>query len=215
MKYFIIIKDKSIRVENKNFRILGDKPLYKWLVDQLDDEETYINTDSDRVEGGFHIIKRKQKHIDWENNLPTSPVLDMISDFLNEYVEDENEIIVTPHVTSPFLLKSTMIDASKKIGEYESVVSCTTHYEFSYLKKDDKIIPINFDPKHVIRTQDLDPIVFQNGAFFILTKKSFMKHQNRVGKKVFYYNLSALESIEIDCEDDYSLANLAAKGLGK
>ena len=119
MKYFIIIKDKSARVPNKNFRILGDKPLYKWLTDKLPLNETFINTDSNRVEGGFTIIKRSEKHIRWEIDLSTSPVLDMINEFLEKYVEDEHEIIVTPHVTSPFITKETILKASKKIGEYD------------------------------------------------------------------------------------------------
>ena len=37
----------------------------------------------------------------------------MIRNFLKNHVEDENEIIVTPHVTSPFLKRSTIIKAAK------------------------------------------------------------------------------------------------------
>ena len=164
MKFFVIIKDKSVRVPDKNFRLLGSKPMYKHLLDRLEGEEVFVNTDSKRVDGNFTIIERSQKHIDWEDNEPTSPVLSMIEEFLCEYVEDENEIIITPHVTSPFLKLATMKDAALKIGEYDSVVSCTKHNEFAYMEQDEKITPINFDPNHVKRTQDLSPIVFQNGA---------------------------------------------------
>ena len=213
MKYFIIIKDKSTRVPDKNFRILGDKPLYRWLVDKLPSNETFINTDSDRVEGDFNIIKRSEKHIRWENEQPTSPVLDMINEFLDNHVEDENEIIVTPHVTSPFLTKETILKATEKLGEYDSIMSCTSHKEFAYLKRNNGVIPINFHPKAVKRTQDLDPIIFQNGAFFIFTKKTFKEHNNRVGSNPYFYELDIPESIEIDYEEDYKLASMICEGV--
>ena len=39
MKFFIIIKEHSQRLPNKNFLKLGDKPLYKHLLDELDGEK--------------------------------------------------------------------------------------------------------------------------------------------------------------------------------
>jgi len=208
MKFFVIIKDQSERVPDKNFRMLGEKFLYKHLLDRLPDNKTYVNTDSKRVEGKFIIIERKEKHILWEKERPSSPVLSMIEDFLNEHVQDENEIIVTPHVTSPFLKLETILEASRLIGEYDSVLSCTIHKEFAYLKSDKEIKPINFGYNMVKRTQDLDPIIFQNGAFFIFTKKTFMEQKNRIGVNPFFFKLSFPESLEIDYEQDYALAKL-------
>ena len=46
MKFFIIIKEKSERLADKNFLELGDKPLFKHLLDELGDQEVYIDTDS-------------------------------------------------------------------------------------------------------------------------------------------------------------------------
>ena len=47
MKFFIIIKEKSERLPNKNFLDLGGIPLYKHLLNQLSTEDVYIDTDSD------------------------------------------------------------------------------------------------------------------------------------------------------------------------
>jgi CMP-N-acetylneuraminic acid synthetase len=65
----------------------------------------------------------------------------------------------------------------------------------------------------VQRTQDLDPIIFSNGAFFIFTKKVFLQYQNRLGKNNYFYNLSILESIEIDTEEQLELCKIIMKGL--
>jgi CMP-N-acetylneuraminic acid synthetase len=45
-----------------------------------------------------------------------------------------------------------------------------------------------------------------NGAFFIFTKRTFIKYNNRLGKNPYYFVLSMPESIEIDYQEDYELA---------
>ena len=66
MKFFIIIKEHSQRLPNKNFLKLGDKPLYKHLLDELDGENVYVDTDSDFIyselwNSSVTCYKRKQK----------------------------------------------------------------------------------------------------------------------------------------------------------
>ena len=211
MKYFIIIKEHSERVQNKNFRKLGNLPLWKHLVFELINESVYIDTDSSEILQEcsklkwVNVYKRKQEHIDLESNntFKVSPVLLMVERFLNEYVEDENEIIITPHVTSPFIKKTTIMEAVKFLGKgYDSVQACTIHQEFAYFKGN----PINFDKNIVQKTQDLTPIIMGNGAFFIFNKKIFKKNKNRIGDNPYFYPLSFKESIEIDNETDFEIA---------
>lgn len=213
MKHFIYIKENSKRVKDKNFVFVGGQPLWGNLVSELTGEDVYIDTDSEVVEFACRSIdhvtcyKRLQKHIDIEEDeqFNLSPALLMIDRFLDMYVEDENEIIVTPHVTSPFIKLETIKDAAKKLEEgYDSVQACTVHQEFAYYKDE----PINFEPSVVQKTQDLEPIKLGNGAFFIFTKKTFKENKNRVGKKPFLYPLSMPESIEIDTYQDLSLARM-------
>tara|TARA_B100000519_G_scaffold185358_1_gene180475 strand:+ start:155 stop:802 length:648 start_codon:yes stop_codon:yes gene_type:complete len=211
MKFFIIIKEKSVRVPNKNFLKLGGVPLWKHLVSELEGESVFIDTDSrsliDECDNYPFVTAypRKQKFIDFENDdsLNLSPALMMIDNFLNCYVEDDNEVIITTHVTSPFVKKTTMKEAALKLKEgYDSVQSCVEHQEFFYFNE----MPVNFDPKVIQKTQDLKPLIAGNGAFFIFTKKTFKKHKNRTGSKPFFFPLSFRESIEIDTQEDFNLA---------
>lgn len=211
MKHFIIIKEHSSRVERKNFQTVAGLPLWKNLVYQLYGEDVYIDTDSASV---YHEAKdfewltcygRLSRHIELEDdeNFSVSPALLMIERFLDTYVEDENEVIVTPHVTSPFIKLSTIKKAAQKLEEgYDSVQACTEHQEFAYFEGE----PINFNPDVVQKTQDLKPIYLGNGAFFIFTKKTFKQNKNRTGKNPFFYPLSLPESIEIDTWEDLELA---------
>ena len=85
---------------------------------------------------------------------------------------------------------------------YDSVHSVTEHQEFSYYKGN----PINFNKGVVQKTQDLEPIIMSNGAFFIFKKKTFKKNNNRIGKNPYFYPITVPESIEIDDDKDWYLA---------
>jgi len=217
MKYFFIIKEHSERVKNKNFVNIGEIPLWKHLIYELEGEEVYIDTDSLKIIEECKDLSwvtaypRKQEFIDYEDNNKSylSPVLMMIDNFLDMYVKDENEIIITPHVTSPFLKKNTIKDATIKLYEgYDSIHSVTKHQEFSYYKGN----PINFNKYVVQKTQDLEPIIMSNGAFFIFKKKTFKENNNRIGKNPYFYTLPPIEDIEIDNYNDLKLAKIVYKG---
>ena len=210
MKFFIIIKEHSERVANKNFLDLGGKPLYKHLLDKLKGEDVFIDTDSEKLYESLKnsevtCYKRSTECINLEvdSSFKVSPALKMIGNFLEKYVTDENEIIVTPHVTSPFIKLSTIKDAAEKLNEgYDSVLACTEHKEFAYFKGK----PVNFNPEVIQKTQDLEPVIMGNGAFFIFTKKIFKENNNRTGQNPYFYPITFPESVEIDNEPDFKLA---------
>ena len=211
MKFFIIIKEESVRVPNKNFLMLGDKPLWRHLIEELKNNEVFIDTDSDIIlretkdMNWVTTYRRKREHVNLEvsKDFKVSPALIMIDSFLDRFVSDPNEIIITPHVTSPFIKLKTIQKAVRKLNHgYDSVQACVKHQEFAYFKNK----PINFNPNVIQKTQDLEPIVMGNGAFFIFTKKTFKKNKNRTGKNPFFYALKGRESIEIDNTEDFELA---------
>jgi CMP-N-acetylneuraminic acid synthetase len=227
IKLFVIIKESSERVPSKNFKVLGDKPLWKHLLYELFPYDVFVDTDSMEVleqcstdTNLSHVTAypRKQEHIDMEESKDEtlSPVLHLIDNFLDQYANDD-DIIVTTHVTSPFLTTRTIIDAVKKLDEgYDSVLSVTKHSDHSWLEDIKKYKPINFNPKVVEKTQSLKKIVMMNGAFFIFTKKMFYDlNKNRIGNNPYHYELPSPEHIEIDTYDDFNLANLVYKGLKK
>ena len=210
MKFFVIIKENSERLPNKNFLQLNGSPLYEHLLAELKGQKVYVDTDSDEVFDNLLLseiecYRRKKHFVELENDssFGVSPVLLMVENFLDNYVKDDNEIIVTPHVTSPFIKLSTILDASKMLKSgYDSVQACTEHNEFTYFQGH----PVNFNHDVVQKTQDLEPIIMGNGAFFIFTKKTFKKYKNRAGEKPYFYPLAFPEGIEIDNKQDFELA---------
>ena len=219
MLFFIIIKHKSKRIKKKNFQKLGKYQLWEHLILSLKGCKVFIDTDSPTVINKCNKIypwvkayKREKKYIIQENKKNSSPTLYMIKNFLKKYVKNDNEIIVTTHVTSPFLKLNTIKKAVKKLKIFDSVHSVTKDYNFAWIKKKNKkIMPINFNPKIITKTQNLNPIIQSNGAFFIFKKKTFIKYNNRIGGKPFFYELNFPESLEIDNLEDLKLAKNLCK----
>ena len=219
MIFFIIIKHNSQRIKNKNFKKIGKLELWKHLITTLKGEKVFIDTDSPKIIKSciksFPWVKaysRSKEFIKLEKTKKASPTLQMIKNFLSKYVNNPNEVIVTTHVTSPFLKLKTIKKAAKKLSNFDSVAAVTKDYNFAWIEnKKKKLVPINFDPKIVVKTQNLNPIVQSNGAFFIFKKKTFMKYNNRLGKKPYYFEMNFPESIEIDVKEDLDLARRICK----
>ena len=222
VKFFIIIKEISLRIKNKNFQKINGKELYKYLLDELKSENVFIDTDSkkilkiknkDKLLKNFVIYEREKKFITLENskNFKASPVLLMIENFIDNYCNN-NDIVVCSHVTSPFIKKKTIYNAITFLNKgYDSVSSSTFNKEFGLLKKNNNYIKINFDKNIVKKTQDLDPIILLNGAFFIFRSKTFKKYKTRYSKKHFYYQIKYPESIDINYPEDLKMARIYAK----
>ena len=218
MLFFIIIKQNSKRIKNKNFKKIGKLELWKHLILTLKGEKVFIDTDSKKIikfcKNNFPWVtayKRDNRFVQLEKSKNTSPTLLMIKNFLSKYVKNSNEVVITSHVTSPFLKLKTIKAAVKKISYFDSVAAITKDYNFAWLEKNKKLIPINFNPKITTKTQNLNPIIQSNGAFFIFKKKTFMKYNNRIGKKPCYFEVKFPESIEIDVKEDLDLARLICR----
>ena len=96
IKFFIIIKEKSERIKNKNFQILNKLPLYKHLLYELKDETVFVDTDSkkilkeqikDKKLSKINFYFREKKFIEMENSktFKLSPAYLMIKNFLDKY----------------------------------------------------------------------------------------------------------------------------------
>lgn len=225
IKIFTIIKEASERVPGKNFRVLGGKPLWRWLVDELSEFDLYINTDSISLEeqlGSFSnvtCIRRSQRHIDWELNAGAlgSPVMDMVRQFCDESLGVDEDFALV-HVTSPFLKADTLKRA------YSSFDSSVHHSAHSVKHIQDAlmrieqgaVVPTNFTFDNVQRTQDLAPVYQSLGAFFIMNSRTLLESNlQRLSGDSILIPLSPVESIEIDTEEDFDFADLIAHSMNK
>lgn len=227
MKLFTIVKQNSSRVKSKNFQIISkDIPLWKWTVKRLvnDKYDLYINTDSDIVLNeisemeNVYGIPRSMKHIEWEEKTERlgSPVESMLIEFCENDSIPPSEVICLFHVTSPFIDLAMIEDASKYLNEgYDSIQSVKRIQDFVFVTENEKIVPVNYDPSLVQRTQDISPVFMSLGAFFISTKAKILEEKKRLPGKVFNYELDSVGSIEIDYPSDLQLTRYVADSMLK
>ena len=221
---FTIVKKSSERVERKNFRNLGGKPLWFKSLEKLSGLNLFINAEPGAEldpmlleKLGAKTITRREKHIKWEaeSSWRGSPVVDMLLDFANDQVPRDDSPIILTHVTSPFLKVETLEFALSKLNEgYDCVHSVTSIQDFCFLAPSEAgeiLKPLNFDPSFVQRTQDLEPVLVSNGAFFAFRKEELLQARDRLFGKVYFHQLGFPESLEIDSEEDFRLAEVMVR----
>ena len=75
--------------------------------------------------------------------------------------------------------------------------------------------PLNHDPHDkLLRTQDLEPIYVDCSCFYIFSRESFRNAGNhRIGHTPYFFEMDEIESIDIDYEKDFILAEKIYKQL--
>jgi len=209
MIIFIPIKEKSQRVPNKNFRLLGEYPLYKRCLLKLKNHKVYVDTDShnlidmimnDKDLKHVHPFKRQKKLEGHETS-----VCDLIESFIKNF-KLEKETICQVHVTSPFLKTKTIEDALKKIEEgHDSVVSCNLYQNRLWRKEEYGYCPVNHNPVKLEQTQDLPVFYEENSLFYIFKAEGFMKTKLRIGVQPYFYPCNFPENLDIDVEGDWKI----------
>ena len=219
MKIFTIIKEQSKRIPDKNFAEIKGSPLWWHLLSELEGLDITVNTDSEKFIhqllssnlSSIKVVKRLQKHIDWENdeNTDSSPVEDMLFDFCKTI--DRSEIVVLTHITSPFLKKQTILDAIDVLQNNDrakSIHSIHQVQDFVWLKQGDEATPINFCTDRVQRTQDLSPMLVSKGAFFIARAEDILDQRSRLPEPSIFFPLDHVQAVEIDNFGDLEFARI-------
>lgn len=214
------MKGHSERVPNKNLKLFNGKPLYHSIVNQLilakRINKIIVDTDSNNI---IDDIKLNFKDI-MVINRPEEIQGDFVS--MNKIIEydltkSDGEYFIQTHSTNP-LLKSVTINKAieqffNNIQKHDSLFS-VTRVQTRFYDKD--LNPINHNARELIRTQDLEPLYEENSNFYIFSKSSFKSAGNkRIGIKPNFFEINKLESIDIDNEEDFLLAEALNEKLNK
>ena len=201
----IPVRTGSQRVKNKNIKPFGDTNLLELKIKVLKKveniEKIIVNTDSYEmaeiarindceviIRDGFYASSNINNTDYWE--------------YLAKSTKEDCFILC--QVTSPFVKTSTYKTAIKLFleGEYDSINSVSVEKKF--LWKDDN--PINYEYYHTPKSQDLDKILSLNFGITIVNRELLEKNKNLVLKKRLFIELDKLESLDIDDEFDFEIA---------
>lgn len=198
------LKLNNERLPGKNTKLLGDKPLLQYELDNLKQvngiEDIYVYCSDETVvpllPDGVKFLKRPA-FLD----LPTSNFTQIFENFMNTVAAD---IYVYAHATAPFISITTMQECLDKVvtGDFDSAF-CASKIQ-DYLWQDNQ--PMNFDATNVPRSQDLKPVYRETSGVYVFTKDVFLNTHRRIGLKPYVKEVTFKEAIDINNPEDFELA---------
>jgi N-acylneuraminate cytidylyltransferase len=123
-----------------------------------------------------------------------------------------SEHILWTHVTSPLVNAEdyeVAIDLYfEKIAEnYDSLMSVKEIQNYVWSEKENKVLnKKDGDFKKWPRTQDLEKIFEVNSAIFMASKTVYKEEEDRVGVKPYLLTHNSLQSVDVDWEEDFKIA---------
>lgn len=207
----------SKRLPQKNIKLLGNYPLlvHSILYAQANKEiidEVYVSTDDAAIKKialafGAKVIDRpKSLSGDLE---PTVSALKHVLENIEE--EIENVILLQP--TNPLRPENLLKEAFEiyQNRNYDSLFTVSRSHQKLGKIKDNKFIPFNY--KIGQRSQDLEPLFYENGLLYISKAKLILPLDcARDDSKIISENAypfiieHIFASVDIDTEDDFEYA---------
>lgn len=211
---FVPVRLNSQRVEGKNLRELGGRPLMTYLLETLtrveNIDEVYVYCSNPAVKPylpeGVKFLQRDER-LD-QNTTLGAEIYDAFTR------EVEADIYILAHATSPFICPATIANAVAQVesGEYDSAFSAERVQTFVWWQ--DR--PLNYSLERVPRTQDLEPVYVETSAFFVFREDVWREKHRRIGERAYMAVTDRIESMDIDNPDDFLLAEaIVAAGLNK
>jgi CMP-N-acetylneuraminic acid synthetase len=200
----------SKRLPAKNIKLLAGMPLIahsilyakanaKWI------EDIYVTTDDNQIKDialafGAKVIDRPA-----EISGDFEPTVSALRHVLENIEPVENVVLLQP--TNPLRPENLFADAFENFqnGHYDSLFTVTrNHQKFGRIIAD-KFVPFNYEIGQ--RSQDLEPIYFENGLLY-LTKSAFIMQNTIIGDRHFPFVVDHVFSdVDIDTAEDFAYAN--------
>lgn len=202
------VKKNSSRVPDKNFSVFYDgKSLLRLSLEKLSGIKLldYIYVFSSSEIADKHLSGTRAQYLNRSVSLDSDSI--SMNHIIDEFISKVNaDIYVLVHVTSPFI-------SEKSIQEgIVSIIQGKSDSSFSVLKRqlfywNDQFQP-NYKLDSIPRTQDLPPIYVESSGFYAFNKEVFSKYYRRIGDAPHMVLVGSIESIDIDENEDYELAQL-------
>jgi len=203
------MRHSSERVPGKNYRVLGDRPLYHHVVGMLlqvpEIDEVVIDTDSELIMNdareAFPSVRllERPEHLR-AGEIPMNDVL------LNTIGQLDADLFLQTHSTNPFLRAETVSAALRQLiasKEHDSLFTVTRIQARLWTAKGE---PLNHDPSVLLRTQDLEPVYLENSCGYVFTREVLESRGNRIGVNPLMFEIDPSEAVDIDEERDFALA---------
>ena len=207
------MRHNSERVPGKNYREFGDAPLFHHIVRTLlacpSISEIIIDTDSPTITDqcgvhfpDVHVIERPE-HLR-AGEIPMNTIINHDLGFTDAGV------VLQTHSTNPLLKAQTL----EKVMEQFFESGCDSAFTVTRLQQrlwDQAVRPVNHDPAELLRTQDLPPLYIENSSAFVFRRELIETSGSRIGSNPILVETDPIESLDIDEEPDFLIAEAVWK----
>ncbi|MCM1106134.1 MAG: acylneuraminate cytidylyltransferase family protein [Blautia sp.] len=201
---FVPIKLDSQRLPHKNILPIAGHPLCWHIVNSLLQveriDEVYVYCSDPAVckylPDGARFLRRSES---LDGDLVKG--FEIYESFIREV---DAQIYILAHTTSPFLQASSIANALEHVlqGENDSAFSAERIQTFAWYKNE----PVNYNLNDVPRTQDMEPVWVETSGFYMFQKEIFTEHRRRIGFRPYIQEVSGMEAVDIDEQQDYDMA---------
>ena len=223
VKYITIIPARggSKRFPRKNIHLLKDSPLINYSIEysrnNMNISETYVSTDSMEIKlisksAGAKLIDRPD---DLSGDYITSAaVLRHAVEYLVEQGQ-EFDYVVLLQATNPLRPKNLLDEAIRVIeeGNYDSLFTVSRSYMKLGKITNGNFLPWNY--KLGMRSQDMEPLYYENGLLYITSKKLLLQ-EVIVGQDAYPFIVDhPFAAVDIDTKEDFEYANFILNLYGR
>lgn len=212
MKNIAIIPARggSKRLPNKNILNLGGIPLIAHSIlyaqknsDLID--AVYVSTDDAAIKR--IALEYGAKVIDRPENLSGDfePTVSALRHVL-ESIETDVENVILLQATNPLRPQNLLEEAFEVFqkGDYDSLFTVSRNHQKLGKIAANKFVPFNYEIGQ--RSQDLEPLFFENGLLYI-AKASLILQEAIISENAFPFELNSIfANVDIDAEEDLEYA---------
>lgn len=209
---FIPARCGSKAIKFKNIKEFCGKPLIYWSLLALENvdliDKVYVATDCNEISSvveSFEFSKVSIYMRSEENSKDDSSTESVMLEFLNNNKLLDDDLFMLVQATSPMTTKNDFQDAISmyKNSKKDSLLSVVEEKKFFWTKDAQ---PVNYDYKNRPRRQDFEGFLLENGAFYINKVSNILRDKNRLSGDIALYIMNDYNSIDIDEELDWIVA---------
>ena len=206
------IKLNNERLPNKNIKPFDNgAPLCHYIFETLkqvkDIDEIYVYCSNPKIQEfiplGVKFLRRSET---LDQN--TTKINEVLSAFAQDVPAD---VYVMSHATAPFISPQSIEKGLQAVLQQGFDSAFAVRKIQTFLWKDGK--PFNYNLNNIPRTQDLPPIFEETSGFYIYRSEVITELNRRIGNNPYMVEVNAIESCDIDTQEDFDVANAIFKGL--
>ncbi len=213
MSVIVIIPARggSKGIMRKNIGLMAGYPLISYAIKNalaLNLADVFVTTDDEEIAEisrlyGASIIMRPSELA--QDHITLDPVIHHALLEAEKIRGSKYDIVVTMQPTSPTLSLDSLTGALDQLmtrDDFDTVLSVMRDPSLFWKKSDEVSIPVF---KERINRQYMEPMYSETGAF-LMSRRSIVTSESRIGINTFLYELDEDEAIDIDHRSDWFTA---------